>query len=230
MSTGPVWAIELDVNDCYPSFDGKKLASFLASQLLVPKEVSERVLISEYLNLKGGNISYYFGPAGDDPGLPEELEKTLADARQRIPQGSATFFHHSRGNVGYRATRGPQIGGKDRVRRQLLVDGEKGKRRGDDDTSSGKCPRGTPCRAVTAEIEGVRTGPTCRISRSQSDAQGRGESPHRTKSQKSGEVRRYNGGETESSTILEAWSCSASKGIRRNQTLRPILDRCLQPL
>ena len=85
MSTGPVWAVELDVSDCYPSFDGEKLPSFLP----LPKVVSECVLISKYLHLVGGNIMYHFGPADDDPGLPWELEETFAAARQGIPQGSA---------------------------------------------------------------------------------------------------------------------------------------------
>jgi hypothetical protein len=87
MSAGPVWAIELDVTDCYPSFDGKKLPGLLP----LPEEVSTNVLISEYLNMKGGNITYHFGPTGiDDPGAPFMLEETLVEARRGIPQGSAT--------------------------------------------------------------------------------------------------------------------------------------------
>jgi hypothetical protein len=89
MSTGPVWAVEVDVVDCYPSFDGKKLKD----QLPVPEEVSESVLISEYLNLKGGNLagitkSGPFGPAGD-PKASMTVEGVLAAARRGIPQGSA---------------------------------------------------------------------------------------------------------------------------------------------
>jgi hypothetical protein len=89
MSTGPVWAVEVDVVDCYPSFEGKKLKD----QLLIPKEVTENVLISEHLNLKGGNLAGItklgpFGPAGD-PKASMTLEGMLAAARQGIPQGSA---------------------------------------------------------------------------------------------------------------------------------------------
>jgi hypothetical protein len=86
MSEGPVWAFELDVKDCYPSFDGKKLPSLIP----LPKEVSDHVIVSEYLHLVPGNIGYHFGTTGDDdPGLPYELEKTLVDARRGIPQGAA---------------------------------------------------------------------------------------------------------------------------------------------
>jgi reverse transcriptase-like protein len=89
MSTGPVWAVEVDVVDCYPSFDGKKLKDLLP----IPKEVTESVLISEHLNLIGGNLSGItksgpFGPAGD-PKAPMTPEGLLAAARQGIPQGSA---------------------------------------------------------------------------------------------------------------------------------------------
>jgi hypothetical protein len=89
MSTGPVWAVEIDVVDCYPSFDGKKLKDLLP----IPKEVSEHVLISEHLNLKGGNVAAItksgpFGPAGN-PEASTTLKGTLAAARRGIPQGSA---------------------------------------------------------------------------------------------------------------------------------------------
>lgn len=75
--------------DCYPSFDGKKLKDLLP----IPKEVTENVIISEHLNLKGGNLagitkSDPFGPAGD-PKASVTLEGVLAAARQGIPQGSA---------------------------------------------------------------------------------------------------------------------------------------------
>ena len=89
MSTGPLWAVEVDVIDCYPSFDGKKLKDLLP----VPEEVSGNVLISEHLNLKGGNIANLiksgpFGPAGGSK-ASMTLEEMLAAARRGIPQGSA---------------------------------------------------------------------------------------------------------------------------------------------
>lgn len=86
MSGGLIWAIELDVTDCYPSFEGKQLLNLIP----LPKEVTNHVIVSEYLHLVPGNIGYHFGTTGvDDPGLPWELEETLADAQRGIPQGSA---------------------------------------------------------------------------------------------------------------------------------------------
>jgi hypothetical protein len=87
MSAGPVWAIELDVADCYPSFDNDKLPSLIP----LPMEVTDHVVVAHGLHLVPGNIQYHFGPTGnDDPGIPWELEKTLVDAQRGIPQGSAT--------------------------------------------------------------------------------------------------------------------------------------------
>jgi hypothetical protein len=90
MSAGPIWAVEVDVVDCFPSFDGKKLKGLLP----VPEEVSDHVLISEHFNLKGGgsisNVvkSGPFGPTGD-PKASTTLEDKLVEARRGIPQGSA---------------------------------------------------------------------------------------------------------------------------------------------
>ncbi|HUN95799.1 MAG TPA: hypothetical protein VMU69_06115 [Bradyrhizobium sp.] len=86
MSAGPVWAIELDVEDCYPSFNANELPSLLP----LPKEVTNHVVVANGLHLVPGNIQYHFGPSGDDdPGLPWELDATLEAARRGIPQGSA---------------------------------------------------------------------------------------------------------------------------------------------
>lgn len=90
MSAGPIWAVEVDVVDCYQSFDGEKLKDLLP----VPKVVSAQVLIAEHLNLKGGHIvditkSGPFGPAGDPKSSTMAIEGTLAAARRGIPQGSA---------------------------------------------------------------------------------------------------------------------------------------------
>ena len=54
LSEGYVWAIEYDIKDCYPSFNGKELSNFLP----LPKKVIEAVLLCEHLNLKGGYSLY----------------------------------------------------------------------------------------------------------------------------------------------------------------------------
>jgi Reverse transcriptase (RNA-dependent DNA polymerase) len=88
MAEGPVCAYELDITNCYQSFDGKKLVSLIP----LPKEVTERVVISEHLNLKGATNNIYdlFGAAGGSEQDSVELMTALADAARRgLPQGSA---------------------------------------------------------------------------------------------------------------------------------------------
>jgi hypothetical protein len=88
MANGPVCAYELDIENCFPSFDGKKLPGLIP----LPKEVTTHVIISEYLYLKGGTTTIYdpFGPADDDEWACKGLlDDALADARRGIPQGSA---------------------------------------------------------------------------------------------------------------------------------------------
>ncbi len=45
---GYAWAIELDIDDCYPSFDGQKVADLLP----LPEQVTRSVLLGQYLNLR----------------------------------------------------------------------------------------------------------------------------------------------------------------------------------
>ena len=47
---GDLWAAELDINNCYQSFDESKLPNLLP----LPKEVTDHVIISRYLNLSLG--------------------------------------------------------------------------------------------------------------------------------------------------------------------------------
>jgi hypothetical protein len=102
MKDGHLWAVEVDVEKCFASFDGTKVADLLP----FPKEVTERVALSRHLNLVPGNLlelfggvsggvhdgvpygvpHTHFGPAG---GLGILGAKALAEARQGIPQGSA---------------------------------------------------------------------------------------------------------------------------------------------
>ena len=51
MKSGPIWAAEVDIQDCFPSFDGKKLPSLIP----LPKEVVDHVIISEYLSVVPSN-------------------------------------------------------------------------------------------------------------------------------------------------------------------------------
>jgi hypothetical protein len=103
MQDGHLWAVEIDIEQCFPSFGGDKVADLLP----LPKEVTGRVVLSRHLNLVPGNLLYLlegvsgsvhegvpygvphttsFGPAG---GLGFLGAKVLAEARQGLPQGSA---------------------------------------------------------------------------------------------------------------------------------------------
>jgi hypothetical protein len=86
LKAGPMYAVELDIKDCYPSFEEAGLTDLLP----LPKEVSRNVLISKYLYLQGGNVHEWFGPAaGEEWEETPLLDAALADARRGIPQGSA---------------------------------------------------------------------------------------------------------------------------------------------
>jgi hypothetical protein len=103
MKEGFVWAVEIDIENCFPSFDGNKVPDLLP----LPKEVTERVLLARNLNLVPGNLldlfegvtggvhggvprggphTSYVGPAG---GLGILTAEVLAEARWGFPQGSA---------------------------------------------------------------------------------------------------------------------------------------------
>lgn len=83
---GYLWAVELDIKDCFPSFDGKELHKLLP----LPKEMIDKVIISGCLNLMPGNLLHYYGPEDDHEGDPIALTAALSSARRGIPQGSAT--------------------------------------------------------------------------------------------------------------------------------------------
>jgi hypothetical protein len=86
MSEGYGWAIEYDIKDCYPSFNGKELSNILP----LPKKVSEAVLLGEHLNLKGGqSLIDCLGCDEGDDWEPVLFNDLLATARRGLPQGSA---------------------------------------------------------------------------------------------------------------------------------------------
>jgi hypothetical protein len=103
MQDGHLWAVEIDIEKCFLSFDADKVVDLLP----LPKEVTERVVLSRHLNLVPGNLldllggmsggvhecvpyhaphTPHIGPAS---GLGILGAQVLAEARQGIPQGSA---------------------------------------------------------------------------------------------------------------------------------------------
>jgi len=81
---GYLWVVELDIKDCYPSFDEEKLASLLP----LPKEVTDHVIISRYLNLSSGFSCIRDSLADDQEGDGITLG-AIFPARRGLPQGSA---------------------------------------------------------------------------------------------------------------------------------------------
>jgi hypothetical protein len=90
LSEGYGYAIEHDLENCYGSFHGAKVPDLLC----LPKEVTERVILSRDLNLVSGNLYDVFstvGPADDDDGEePIMIVDVLAAARLGFAQGSAS--------------------------------------------------------------------------------------------------------------------------------------------
>ena len=84
LEAGNVWATEIDIRNCYQSFDGERVADLLP----VPKEVARNVLTGASLSLCL-NPSFV-GPA--DPGEDDEIifPELFAAVRQGISQGAAT--------------------------------------------------------------------------------------------------------------------------------------------
>jgi hypothetical protein len=85
LSDGYVWTTEFDINNYYPSLDEEKLSTLL---LPLPKEVTDHVIFSRYLNLSSG-----FSRIRNSPGDDHEGE-TITPRRHfprptGLPQGSA---------------------------------------------------------------------------------------------------------------------------------------------
>lgn len=76
LSEGYVYAVEHDLENCYGSFEGAKVPDLLC----LPKEVTERVILSRDLNLVSGNLYDAFspvGPADDDDGEVPIMRSTF---------------------------------------------------------------------------------------------------------------------------------------------------------
>lgn len=85
VADGYVWGFEIDIADCYPSFDAGKLAELIP----LPKKVVENVLTSTHLNLTPGNITTWFPADEGDEDLKTLFASDFAGAQRGIPQGSA---------------------------------------------------------------------------------------------------------------------------------------------
>jgi len=86
LRAGYVWTVELDIANCFPSFEGKNLHHFLP----LPEKVIAHSIMGDTLNVvPGDNLLYHFGPAEDDPGNLVAMGEILAVARRGLPQGSA---------------------------------------------------------------------------------------------------------------------------------------------
>src|SRR5262249_52522399 len=84
MAEGYVYAREIDIKDCFYSFEEEKLAQFLP----LPKEVIRHVIMSAHLNLVSGNLYELFGHAEAGVESPFVTD-AFVQARRGIPQGSA---------------------------------------------------------------------------------------------------------------------------------------------
>ena len=88
LAAGYDWVAEVDIANCYSSFDGEKVPDLLP----VPKEVTRNVVTSRHLNLTPGNFMEWFGPEDASVGPVESygpIADALSAARRGIPQGSA---------------------------------------------------------------------------------------------------------------------------------------------
>ena len=83
--------VEIDINNYFPSVSGEALSD----HLLIPHEVTERVVISRHLNLYPGNFNFFLGDPLDgadieDFDASDPLCQAIEEGRRGIPQGSAT--------------------------------------------------------------------------------------------------------------------------------------------
>ena len=80
MKKGFRWGFHIDIKNCFPSFQSEPLKTFLA----LPKEVTERVILSRHFKLVSSDLEGLVGSADD--GFHEPW---LASVRSGISQGSA---------------------------------------------------------------------------------------------------------------------------------------------
>jgi hypothetical protein len=80
MAEGFRWGFHIDIKNCFPSFQSEPLTNFLA----LPKEVTERVILTRHFKLVSSDLEDLVGSADD--GFHEPW---LASVRSGISQGSA---------------------------------------------------------------------------------------------------------------------------------------------
>jgi hypothetical protein len=84
MAQGYVWAVETDIRNCYPSFDGEKVGGLLP----IPKRVTQSTVLGASLSLKAHKEwADCFGEVDEE--YVSSTYTELADARRGFPQGSA---------------------------------------------------------------------------------------------------------------------------------------------
>jgi hypothetical protein len=159
LSDGYVWAIEYDIKDCYPSFNGKELSNFLP----LPKKVIEAVLLSEHLNLKGGYSPLHSSGSvscekDDEAGAPTQRPSRKGPAGHFSGVGCIPLCR--RGVVVIYAPPDSQNRCDRSIRRQHPPTGEDQGRCGVDGKMPGKCLGGTPRRAALLEDELLRSRST----------------------------------------------------------------------
>ena len=84
LKDGFCWAVETDIQSCYPSFDDSRIPELLP----IPKEVTEHILLSRRLRLYLPALGVLVDP--DDPDYEHfDFADEIDEVRRGIPQGSA---------------------------------------------------------------------------------------------------------------------------------------------
>lgn len=86
MQDGYNYVSEMDIANCFPSFDGEKLSKVLP----LPKEVIEHVILSTHLNLYPIDIDNTVQSWGSLEDMFIYYSEALTEAQRGIAQGSAT--------------------------------------------------------------------------------------------------------------------------------------------
>jgi len=82
LADGYVWAIESDIRNCFPSFDGDRVCELLP----LPEEVTRHALLANTLNV---SLAHTFLACADPDEEQQLLNAEFAPVRRGLPQGSA---------------------------------------------------------------------------------------------------------------------------------------------